>query len=171
MTEIALLRKEIRALTDRAELTDLVSRFFRSLDERGFDARWAARTFAPDIEVHYPVGSFRGLADMAEVQTVTMNLFGPTQHLAGNHLVEVDGDTATVRWDAVHTHLHLDATQQARADPPGERFVSGGWYGAEAVRTAEGWRFRRVELHVTWKQGKPPLVTEEAAAALGRLRI
>ncbi|MCO1581820.1 nuclear transport factor 2 family protein [Crossiella sp. SN42] len=170
MNEIAVLRQEIRALTDRAEIVELVTRFLRSLDERAFDARWAERTFAPDIELHYPVGSFHGLANMVELHIATLNLFGPTQHLSGNHLVELDGDQATVRWDGVQSHVHLAATQQLRADPPGERFVSGGWYQAEVVRLDGRWRFRRIELHVTWKQGKPPVVTEEIGAVLGRLR-
>ncbi|MFB4303999.1 nuclear transport factor 2 family protein [Actinomadura sp. NTSP31] len=168
------LTGRVAALADRAELTELVARFFASIDDRQrdprahpFDGAWARDLFTEDVEFHYPVGAYTGHAD--EVMDLTMDNFGRTQHLAGIPQIALDGDRATVRWSAVHTHVHLASTQEARADRLGETFVSGGHYDAEAVRTPEGWRFRAVALDVAWTAGKPPLVPPERQEAMRRL--
>ncbi|MBD2896429.1 hypothetical protein amrb99_53780 [Actinomadura sp. RB99] len=168
------LADRVSALADRAELTELVARFFGSIDDRQrdpeahpFDAAWARAFFTDDVEFRYPVGAYKGHA--SEGMDLAMDNFGRTQHLAGIPEIALDGDRAAVRWSAVHTHVHLASTQEARADRLGETFVSGGHYDAEAVRTPEGWRFRAVALDVTWTTGKPPLVPPERRAAIARL--
>ncbi|KAB2379728.1 nuclear transport factor 2 family protein [Actinomadura montaniterrae] len=168
------LAGRVAELTDRAEITELVARFFGSIDDRQrapeehpFDAAWARAFFTEDVEFRYPVGAYTGHA--AELMDLTMDNFGRTQHLAGIPEIALDGDRAAVRWSAVHHHVHPASTQEARGDRLGETFVSGGHYDAEAVRTPDGWRFRAVSLSVAWTTGKPPLVPPERRAAMARL--
>ncbi|GAA4096876.1 nuclear transport factor 2 family protein [Actinomadura miaoliensis] len=153
--EIAELDRRVRELADRAEITELVVRGFAAIDERQrdpagrpFDEAWARASFTEDVRFDFPPGSFAGLAGAPAIQNRIMDAFGATQHLAGVPLIELDGDRARVRWDAVHTHHHRE--------PERGLFVSGGYYEAEAVRTPDGWRFRRMALHVTWTTGEPP---------------
>ncbi|MFJ8850413.1 hypothetical protein [Streptomyces sp. NPDC102437] len=35
------MQRQVRALTDRAEITDLMDRYLRSLDDGAFDEEWA----------------------------------------------------------------------------------------------------------------------------------
>ncbi|WP_242904045.1 nuclear transport factor 2 family protein [Actinomadura terrae] len=165
---------EIAELVDRLEIGELVARFFVSLDERQadpeahpFDEAWARRFFTEDVRFRFPVGTFAGRDVAPKMQNLTMDMWGRTQHLAGIPLVEVDGDRASVRWDALHTHVQLDSTQAARADRPGEVMQSGGYYDAEVVRTEDGWRFRVVVLTVAWTTGKPPIRNPELARLSG----
>ncbi|MUN37109.1 nuclear transport factor 2 family protein [Actinomadura litoris] len=161
---------EIAELVDKLEIGELVARFFASLDERQadprahpFDEAWARRFFTEDVRFRFPVGAFAGRDIAPRMQTLAMDMWGRTQHLAGIPLVELDGDQASVRWDAVHTHVQLESTQAARADRPGELMMSGGHYDAEVARTGDGWRFRVVVLTVAWTTGKPPVFNEELA--------
>lgn len=144
---------QLQALTDRAEITDLIDRLFRALDERGLDRAWGRSIFTDDVHVTFPIGEHQGLDEVVAAVAEGMDRFGPTQHSGSNYLIDLDGDRATVRWNAIQTHLPPGAT------PFDEPFVSGGYYDGEAVRTADGWRFRRQAYHLVWLTGRPPQLT------------
>lgn len=143
---------QLRALTDRAEITGLIDRFFRALDERDLDLSWGRSIFTEDAQVAFPIGEHRGLDAVVAALVAGMGRFGPTQHLGANYLIDLDGDRAAVRWNATQTHLPPGAT------PYDEPFVSGGYYDGEVVRTEDGWRFRRQTYHLVWLSGPPPKV-------------
>lgn len=59
------LQRQVRLLVDRAEISDLIARFSRDLDDytlvgRSFDVAWVRSTFTDDATVDYPVGSATG---------------------------------------------------------------------------------------------------------------
>ena|SRR5581483_2112833 len=140
-------------LLDRADITDLIDRFLRGLDERTLDLDWGRSMFADDVQVVFPIGEETGLDAVVGALATGMARFGPTQHLGANHVIDLHGDRATVRWNATQTHLPPDST------PFAEPFVSGGYYDGEVVRTGHGWRLRRIEYHIVWLAGEPPLST------------
>jgi hypothetical protein len=106
--------------------------------------------FTDDVRVTFPVGQHEGIEAVVTAIGDGMRQFGPTQHAGSNYVIDLDGDWATVRWNATHTHLPPGAT------PFDEPFVSGGYYEGEVVRTADGWRFRRQTCHLVWLTGMPP---------------
>jgi hypothetical protein len=141
---------QLRTLLDRTEITELIDRFFRSLDERGLDLDWGRSTFTGNIRVTFPAGEHQGLESVVEAIRRAMRQFGPTQHSGSNYLIDLDGDRAAVRWNAIQTHLRPGAT------PFDEPFVSGGYYDGEVVRTAGGWRLGHLTYHLVWLSGQPP---------------
>lgn len=143
----------LQALTDRAEITDLIDRLFRALDERGLDRARGRSIFTDDVHVTFPIGEHQGLDEVVAAVAEGMDRFGPTQHSGSNYIIDLDGDRATVRWNAIQTHLPPGAT------PFDEPFVSGGYYDGEVVRTADGWRFRQQAYHLVWLTGRPPQLT------------
>jgi hypothetical protein len=150
------LHTEIRALTDRAAITDLFDRFLRSHDDPEFDEPWAARFFTEDASTTTPAGHSRGRdAILGNVRTV-MRLFDRTVHFGTNYVIEVDGDRATLRGNQFSTHVLASN---------GELFVSGGRTDNELVRTADGWRLRRADLDIAWTQGSPPVLPPELTGA------
>ncbi|CAM06373.1 SnoaL-like protein [Saccharopolyspora erythraea NRRL 2338] len=161
--EIAELRTQIRLLTDRAELGELVDRYALSLDERRFDPATAAGLFTDDVRFSYPVGDGRTLEGYEESNLALMAPYERTQHLTGNHVIDLDGDRARVRWNAIMTHVHARETTDQRGEQPGTHFDVGAHFTAEAVRTPGGWRFREVSLAVQWTQGTPPPWVADAA--------
>lgn len=54
------LRRQVRALTDRAEITDLMDRYLRSLDEGAFDEEWARAFHTEDVTAEMPIGTVHG---------------------------------------------------------------------------------------------------------------
>lgn len=155
-TSEQLLRSEIRALTDRAEITDLFDRYLRSLDDRRFDDVWAASFFTEDASTETPAGRVRGRGAILDNIRTAMALFDRTVHVGSNHVIAVDGDRATLHGNQLSTHV-------LAAD--GTLFLSGGRTVNELVRTPDGWRLTRADLHVTWTQGNPPVLPPELLRA------
>ncbi|TDW24238.1 nuclear transport factor 2 family protein [Kribbella kalugense] len=150
--EIARLRDQVRLLTDRVEISRLIDQFFVSLDtrdDRPFDDDWARSLLTEDIAVSFPVGHHQGIDTLVQVEREAMALFGPTQHLTANHLIDIDGDRATLRWDVIQTHN--------LREPGRDLFVSAGSYDGEAIRTAVGWRLRYLAYTLAWRTGQPPV--------------
>lgn len=145
---------QLQALTDHTEITSLIDHFFHALDERELDPPWGRSIFTEDAHVRFPIGEHHGRDAVVAAIAAGMSRFGPTQHSGSNYLIELDGDRATVRWNAIQTHLPPDAT------PETEPFVSGGYYDGEVVRTGDGWRFRRQQYHLVWITGRPPMARD-----------
>ncbi|MGP3924123.1 nuclear transport factor 2 family protein [Streptomyces sp. 8N616] len=159
------LHDQLQDLADRAEITDLADRYLLSLDAREFDEPWARSMFTDDIRAETPVGGHEGIDGMVKGVREALERFERTQHVGSNHVIRLDGDRATVGLNAIMTHVHLDSTQALRGREPGELFVVGGRIDGEAVRTADGWRFRRMAIRVTWTTGEPPILPPGLTAA------
>lgn len=161
--DFAALEQRVRALTDRADLTGLIDGYLLSLDTvphggGRFDEAWARRYFTPDVRITSPVGQHEGIDGLAESEQATLGKFERTQHVGANYMIDLDGDRATVRWNALMTHVHLASTQRARGEEPGGHFDVGGTFTGEAVRTPDGWRLRSLDVRAVWTNGKGPLV-------------
>ncbi|WP_329541822.1 nuclear transport factor 2 family protein [Streptomyces sp. NBC_01358] len=146
------LRTEIRTLTDRAEIADLFDRYLRSLDDREFDEGWAASFFTEQASTATPAGQVRGRHAVLENVRTAMRLFDGTVHFGSNYVIEVRGDRATLRGNQLSTHVLAG---------DGGLFLSGGRTDNELVRTDDGWRLHRADLHITWIQGHPPALPPE----------
>nr|BFD88922.1 hypothetical protein KitaXyl93_02820 [Kitasatospora sp. Xyl93] len=161
--DFAALEQRVRALTDRADLTGLIDGYLLSLDTvphggGRFDEAWERRYFTPDVRITSPVGQHEGIDGLAESEQATLGKFERTQHVGANYMIDLDGDRATVRWNALMTHVHLASTQRARGEEPGGHFDVGGTFTGEAVRTPDGWRLRSLDVRAVWTNGKGPLV-------------
>lgn len=131
-------------LVDRAQISDLLYRFARALDEKDFEGY--AGLYAEDGELVLPWGGHRGRAGLAEHVRGDLGGFGATHHISSNHLIEVDGDSAASRSYLQAVHV-LDAADRRT------HWDVGGWYDCSYRRTAEGWRFTRVAITDVWHGG------------------
>jgi len=156
--EVTALRAEVRALTDRAAIAELIDRFSRDLDEytaegKAFDATWVRSYFTEDADVAYPPGSATGAEAIATLIGGTgMAPFRRAHHVTTNYVLRLQGDRATVRFNLVATHVRHD----------GDLFTVGDVYRGDLARTPGGWRFARQGLDVTWTDGPPPGPTDRA---------
>lgn len=140
----------LRELSDRAELTDLVSRQGRWLDERLFDD--SAAVFTDDATARTPGGQVEGIEALTAQARRNHIRFARTQHVTSNILIDLDGDRATV---GANLTVHF-VQDEGTAEPV---FSMGERYRFEAVRTPAGWRFSRVEVTPVWKSGSLPQQT------------
>ena len=122
-------------MNDREQITDLISRLGRWLDDKQFDD--ARSVLTEDVTVSTPGGQAEGLERV--VAQASRNHQVPTQHLITNVLVDIDGDTAAATANLLVTFAGDTLDQQ------GER------YRFDAARTPDGWRLRRIEVTPIWR--------------------
>ncbi|MEU6895971.1 nuclear transport factor 2 family protein [Streptomyces sp. NPDC046557] len=152
--EVADLRAQLRVLTDRAEIVELVDRYVTLLDTQddyGFDDAWTRSVFTEDCRLEFPVGRFEGLDGLAHFHFEKKAKFDRTHHLAANYGINLKGDVAILRVHLIASHVHLHD-----GPDPGGRFDIGGYSEGEAVRTLDGWRLRSWKFNLKWSAGDGP---------------
>ena len=141
------LTAQVRWLVDRAQISDLLVEFARSLDERD----WAANTALYVPEGVFMAGDVLRLEGHEQLMLTGsaegLGRYRGTWHLSANHAIDIDGDTARTRSYLLGVHL-LDDNTFRHAD-------GAGWYDCTLRRTTEGWRFVTVRIHEVWHGGEP----------------
>ena len=126
---------DLQTLIDERDIMRGLSRFARVLDCKRWDE--LGSVFSDDVVFDYGTGTE---AMGMEALTVNMRRFldrcGPTQHLIGSMLVDVDGDAATSR-------AYVQARHQRADDMGGPVFDTCGEYIDRWERRPEGWRIVR----------------------------
>jgi SnoaL-like domain len=137
----------LRRLLDEADVAQVILRYADGLDRRNFDQ--VGECFAPDA---YVTGSaFSGtLSDYLPRLIDGVQSFGATQHLMGNQLRSVDGDSAHTETYAVAHHFH-DAAGEREALVMGVRYVD------DLVRVGDGrWVITGRRADPMWRRQSPP---------------
>ena len=143
-------------VADRLAIQDVQVRYATALDSR--DWPLLSTCFLADAQVHYassPVlegfEATRAFCDRA------LSPYRITQHLLGNHVAAIDGDTAMA-----------SCTLQAIHVTPGdtEIFTFFGTYSDTLVRTAEGWRIATRTLTPTMVETRRVAAPSAAGAAV-----
>lgn len=122
----------IRALADHAELADLVARHSLWIDEGRYGE--TDRLFTDDIVVKSPRGEARGIGALIELVRSGHDTYVRTLHSKSNLIIEVDGETATVRAHDIAVFVIDDKTEA----------LAAGFHRYGARRTEDGWRFDRL---------------------------
>lgn len=128
----------LQDLSDRAELTDLVSRLGRWLDEP--TSATPDELFTDDVTARTPGGRSAG-RDAVVAQARRNHAHATTQHVIADVLADVDGDGARVGANLVVTFDGEDGRRTL-----GER------YAFTARRTAAGWRLAEIGVEPVWAE-------------------
>jgi hypothetical protein len=128
---------EFRAIADRVELTELLSRYHQTIDRNAFDE--LDRIFVEDARCAYLGLELWGVSDVhleGREKIIAwlragLGQFDDTnpKHFFANHVFEIDGDTAHSR-----SYMH------------GLTPHIGGVYEVEHTRTSDGWRIQNLRL-------------------------
>ncbi|WP_280311822.1 nuclear transport factor 2 family protein [Nocardia abscessus] len=141
---------EVRELLDRQQITALVDRLGRALDEGRFDDLRAIYT--SDATAKTPGGTAEGRDALIAQASRNHSDDKRIQHLIGNVLIDLRGDAADVRANLIATF----APASSDGTIPQPRFTLGEIYRFDAVRTGEGWRLSRVQTTPVWSTGTRP---------------
>jgi hypothetical protein len=136
--------ERLRWLLDRAEITELVYRYARVVDEKKWQG-WED-CFEPD-GVFEMEGTVVRREEMAGWLETHLRFYDATQHIMTNLSIEIDGDRART----VH---YLHSSHMPDLERPLLHSDVGGRYDTELVRSADGWRFTRVHLDFLWQAGE-----------------
>ncbi len=130
----------IRDLADRLAIGDLLTRYATAVDRRDWDLY--RTVFTSDAEIDYTsAGGIAGTVDeVVEFLDSALSGFEMTQHLVSNVDTSVEGDTARV------TAMFNNPMRLS----DGDTWFTGGWYHHDLVRTADGWRSRKLREESAW---------------------
>lgn len=140
-------------LSDRVEMGDLLTRYTHAIDAGDWDR--LDGVFTPDAEIDYTAtGGIAGEFGKVKAWLAEMlPLFPRRQHVLGQHEVVLGGPDDEGRDTARVTAYFLNPMVLAGGDG-GETLVEfGGLYHHDLVRTAAGWRSRRLVEELLWKRG------------------
>ncbi len=134
-----------QALADRIAVEDLLTRYAKAVDRRDWEQYRSI--FTADAEIDYTsAGGIAGTIDeIVAFLSTSLEMFEMTQHLVSNIDLEVNGDSATVT-AMFNNPMRL---------PGGDTWFTGGWYHHDLVRTADGWRSRRLREETAWLDRTP----------------
>ena len=136
---------DLQTLLDEREIHQVVNRYCRALDTKD----WALLddVFAPDATGDLSSGRILvGIDAIRDRIRAALHELDDSQHLVGNHEIEVDGDTATHR-------CYLQAQHVRTAAAGGPNYIVAGRYEDELGRTEVGWRITHRTLTVMWTDG------------------
>jgi len=138
---------DLQELSDRQEITDLITRYTMAVDTRDFGD--LAHVFTDDAVLDYSIvgGPVGPPAEVVPWVEKGLAGFARSQHLIGQVSITLDGDTA--RATAYMTNpmvgINPDGTEKL--------FEVGGYYHHDLVRTPNGWRSRGIVDDVVWTRG------------------
>ncbi|KBZ61837.1 nuclear transport factor 2 family protein [Mycobacterium colombiense] len=126
-----MVADRLQALCDERDVQRALIRFARAMDDRDWDTM--AEILAEDAQGDLGTGRLRGRAAIIELIREYLDRCGPTQHLLGNVIVDVTGDSAVSR--AYIRDVHLNST----ADPTTRFYTIGDYHDTWRRRPDGSW--------------------------------
>lgn len=127
---------------DEREIVAVLNRLAWALDERSWDE--FEQIFTADATAYGADGP--GPAAIETTVRTYLGGCGPSQHLLGNHQIDVDGDTARSR-------TKLRVMHQGLGDRAELTYEVFGYYHDAWARTTDGWRISAREIDVRLQLG------------------
>lgn len=124
------LKRRLRRVEDRIELSDLVARYGVAVDDRDYDG--LAGLYARDCVFEHATGRSEGRDAVIAYYRERGDYFGPTYHIPHSQTVEFQSDDEATGVVAAHAELTID----------GRAFVVAIRYSDRYVREDGTWRFR-----------------------------
>ena len=137
---------DVQAVHDKLEIHELLARYARGVDDKDWDLYRSV--FTDDAHIDYTsAGAIAGsreeiVAFLAEAFTA----IPWSQHYITNVEIDLEGDAATVR------AMFYNPMQLPGVDGPSS---CGGYYLHDFVRTAEGWKSKRLVEQNRWFLNPP----------------
>ena len=143
---------KLTELINKSEITGVVQRYFRALDEKHFDAGYFASIFTAEAKVTRPNGaSLVGPGEISASHEKSFARFEGSQHLLAAPDISVHGNKATVRANLVAMHMWQGS--RTSANNPDNFFIAGGVIHSELVQTDGQWKITQISNDVVWRAG------------------
>ncbi len=138
---------DLHELSDRQEITDLITRYTRAVDTKNYAD--LHQVFTEDAVLDY--SQMGGPTDTPAVAVPWIEEglagFDRVQHLIGQVAIELSGDTAKA------TAYFTNPMVSVGPDGSEQLWEVGGYYHHDLVRTPDGWRSRGIVDEMVWSRG------------------
>jgi hypothetical protein len=147
----------VQEMSDRFEIQDLIVGYCYAVDSSDWDA--LDRFFTPDAVIDYSemVGVSGGLREIKRFLAESLTPILAFQHAVSTTQYTFDGDRAQTR-TACYNPMTVSNGGKA------ETLVFGLWYIHDFVRTAEGWRIRRLYEQKCYSMNVPDWLAAQLPA-------
>jgi hypothetical protein len=140
---------DLQRLIDRQEIADLCVRYTFALDTKDWALLESCFTGTPAF-VH-PGGRLEGFEAILARSRGALESLDTSQHLLGNVVADVDGDTARAT-------SYFQAQHVRAGTPGGDTYIIAGSYTDTLARTPGGWKIaERVQVYL-WREGNCAVV-------------
>jgi len=145
-------QSKMTELIIKSEITSVVNKYFRALDERNFDAQHFAAILTPQAQVTRPNGApLIGPEEISASHEKSFARFEGSQHIVSGHDISLDANTAIVRANLVAMHMWQGSNTNAnKAD---NFFGAGGVIRAELVQADGQWKISALQNDIVWRAG------------------
>lgn len=140
----------LQMIVDEREIIKGLGLFARMIDGKSWSE--IGGVFADNVVFDYGDGTDQfGVLSLVATMRRYIDLCGPTQHLIGSIMVNVESDNAT-------SCAYVQARHQRANDPIGAVFDSSGEYVDRWARLPEGWRIVRRDVIWHMHSGDPSIL-------------
>ncbi|HZC70648.1 MAG TPA: nuclear transport factor 2 family protein [Jatrophihabitans sp.] len=155
MSELDDLRAQVRELSDREAIRDVLTTFATAMDAQDWellasvwtdDATFDRRRQGPLTAEDGTGRVWRGKQEVMAQLVAGVSQHFTSHHVLANHRITLDGDRAKAVTYMQSVHLD-DPTK------PADHGGKGGWYLTELARTADGWQIARLWHTPVWFAG------------------
>jgi hypothetical protein len=148
-------RDRVEAFLNKAEITELINRYFAALDQKDFDATTMHLIFTDDARIVRPNGAATiGPHTIGESHRRSFVRFRATQHTASGLVVTLhDHEQAAFRGNLVAMHLWAEGLGDPTVSPNDNYFLACGVVSGQAAMTPQGWRITQLSNQVIWRTG------------------
>jgi hypothetical protein len=148
-------RDRVEAFLGKAEITELLNRYFAALDQRDFDTTTMRLIFADDARIVRPNGAeMIGPQTFGESHRNSFVRFRATQHMASGVVVTfLDHEQAEFLGNLVAMHLWAEGLGDTTVHPNDNYFLASGVISGKAAMTPQGWRITQLANEVIWRKG------------------
>ena len=136
----------LQLMYDRMAIIDTLNRYATSVDTRDWDLFLTCYTdhvIADMVSVGFDKPMTLPATDFLSIIRQAVSPFDSTQHIISNHVVDIDGDSATCV-------CYLQAQHFSQDDRGARSILIGGYYSNSLVRTPAGWRIDKYKVVKTW---------------------
>ena len=136
-------------------ITEVINRYFATLDQKQFDATTMSQIFADDAKIVRPNGAVTtGPKEIGDSHSRSLSRFRATQHLTSGFIMTLNDETsAEFRANLVAIHLWAEGHGDPNADPNDNYFLAGGVITGHVILRASGWRITEIANQVIWRRG------------------
>ena len=147
------IEQQIKEHLEKVQISDLLIRYFRSIDDKQFDINIIESTFTGEARIVRPNGSVTfGHENILDVNRKSFARFKATHHVTTDYIIDITGDTAMVR--ANLTGMHLWAEDENNPIPGNKSFHAGVVITAKATRIENKWRLDELTYRNVWRTGE-----------------
>ena len=130
---------------------ELVMEYGEYLENENYSEDCTKAVFTEDAEVAFAVGGpGKGIPAIAAGHTGMLTAFTGATHNITNVVIRKSSE------DVAQVSFHLEVIHQFKpeiaANTPGDLFIVNDRVKAQAVNTADGWRFSQLEMNTVYKR-------------------